>query len=124
MRIDSVHNIKGRGLAITCMPSTRPDPGSVLRHHDGRAWLITAVDIKYPWQTGRSAGLFLRGSYEGQPEPAEGEEVEMVEPLTLVTLLAEAEHNVCTLTVALAASNAERARLGAEAADARWDLTP
>ena len=87
MKIDSIHNVKGRGLAITCAPSSRPEPGSVLRHPDGRAWLITAVDFQYPWRVGRSVGLFLRSRLDGQPEPVEGEEVEMIEPLDLLARL-------------------------------------
>lgn len=97
MKIESIFQVKGRGTVAVCVPLTCPHVGSLLRHADGRTWLITSIEQSGKWYAGDYTGLLIRPAAEGQAEPVEGDEVEMVEPLTLATLLAEAEHNVRTL---------------------------
>ena len=118
MKIEGVYNIKGRtGVMLACAPLTRPDPGNVLRASDGQAWLVCGVErFCVSWVAGAKVGIRVIPR-EGERAPVEGEEVEMIEPLDLLARLAEAEHNVRTL-------RAECARLGVEAADAKWSLTP
>ena len=84
MKIEGVYQVKGRGTVLGCSPTTRPHTGSILRHADGRVWLITGVErFCVPWSPGEKAGLLIRPAAEGQAEPVEGDDVEMVEPLTL-----------------------------------------
>lgn len=114
MKIEAIYHIKGRGTVLGCVSATQPHQGSILRHADGRVWLITGVErFCVQWAPGEKAGLLIRPAAEGQAEPVEGDEVEMVEPLTLAALIAEAEHNVRTLRAALS----EALDLAAEAID-------
>ena len=84
MKIEGVYQVKGRGTVLGCSPTTRPHTGSILRHADGRVWLITGVERNcVPWSLGEKSGLLIRPAVDGQPEPVEGDDVEMVEPLTL-----------------------------------------
>lgn len=118
MKIEGIYNIKGRGAALACTPDGAPRMGSIIRSHtSGKAWLINSVErFCVPWAPGMRCGLLLQAREDGAM-PVEGEDVEMIEPLDLLARLDEAEHNVRTL-------RAECARLGVEACDAKWSLTP
>lgn len=97
MRIEAIFQIKGRGTVLVCAPLTRPHMGSVLRHEDGRRWLITSIEQRGLWRAGDQVGLLIRPAAEGQAEPVEGDEVEMVEPLSLAARVDELEREVAEL---------------------------
>ncbi len=117
MKIEHTFQIKGRGTVLAVRPTTQPHQGSILRHADGRLWLITGVEIRYPWRAGDAVGLLIRAAVVGQADPIEGDEVEMVEPLSLAVRMYELERELDRL-------REECARLGVVACDAKWDLMP
>jgi len=110
VKIEGVYQIKGRGTVLGCSPTTRPHTGSILRHADGRVWLITGVErFCVPWSPGEKSALLIRPAADGQPEPVEGDDVEMVEPLTLAARVAALEAHVATLAAVKAVGDRQEA---------------
>jgi hypothetical protein len=90
VKIESIFQVKGRGTVAVCVPPSTPHVGSILRHADGRVWLVASVEQ-------RLAALLIRPAAEGQAELVEGDDVEMVEPLTLAARVAAMEARIATL---------------------------